>query len=78
MFYCKKKQQLKPRQVLINLLKYFFFLCIYSKQFPYSKFPGAGNLANAIGVMIALIAILVTYIVYEPNFKREEPYEKLQ
>ena len=73
----KKKQQLKPRQVLINLLKY-FFLCIYSKQFPYSKFPGAGNLANAIGVMIALIAILVTYIVYEPNFKREEPYEKLQ
>jgi len=51
---------------------------LFSKQFPYSKFPGAGNLANAIGVMIALIAILVTYIVYEPNFKREEQYEKLQ
>lgn len=58
-------------------MKYFF--CIYdSKQFPYSKFPGAGNLANAIGVAIALIAILVTYIVHEPNFKRQEPYENIQ
>jgi len=44
----------------------------------YSDFVEVGNMANTIGIVIALFAMLVGYILYNPNYKRqEESYERI-
>ncbi|XP_066930216.1 lysosomal membrane ascorbate-dependent ferrireductase CYB561A3-like [Clytia hemisphaerica] len=48
---------------------------LFAHSADYKYFIPVGNIANVIGVVLAIMAMLVEYIVHEPTFKREEPYE---
>lgn len=49
-----------------------------ASKYKWADFPAAGNIANVIGLTLIAIAVLVNYIVYEPDYKRPEQYEQIR